>query len=608
MIKSKGLTEAKIQAYFKEDDNIIKEDNDSPIMQHNEYIIEEPSSLEEEKDFFDDNPDDVSDESEENEEEGNIENTKENEERLVNIRTSKQKKHNQNQPEHCVECKKDFSNLRSHIRNVHKVGNEKLDCPTCGKQFWGANSLKNHMICHDDNRLECPKCPGKTFAKSTFVNHIREVHRVGKHIPCTFPECKVRFRKKGDMLRHIAIVHENKKELCTECGESFKNLKYHQTSVHQGMRYKCQECDKEYKTEKMLKHHIQNIHEMKRSICEICAVEVIDLKNHIKLNHEGPIERTESCPDKTCDRKFRTGQEARKHYKSFHLEIKEMCQLCGGWFKALYQHMLAVHKNVKKHVCTDCDKGFSKKHDLFMHRNRVHLGIKYVCPHCGKQVSKLRDHIKLVHNSQKEIKSDSPVLTVSSKHTNLQEKNDSHIPFSSSAASCQVSESLMTNSHHMPMENTDPSVHIPIQTQSSNSQINEIIKRCVTNIDQQMSSCRMSSLGDGATLNNLIDSVEPVNNHQNSSVMTDFSVYTQLPSMHTVLDSDTMGLLGSNRSKMDKDMFSNHRNQMGSMVRNQDDLLEGGNNTVENNPGGANNLEEADGANLQVYQWLSPPI
>ena len=243
-----------------------------------------------------------------------------------------------------------------------------------------------------------------------------------------------------------------------------------------------------------------------------------------------------------------------------------------------------------------------------MHRNRVHLGIKYVCPHCGKQVSKLRDHIKLVHNSQKEIKSDNPVLTVSSKHTNLQEKNDSHIPFSSSAASCQVSESLMTNSHHMPMENTDPSVHIPIQTQSSNSQINEIIKRCVTNIDQQMSSCRMSSLGDGATLNNLIASVEPVNNHQNSSVMTDFSVYTQLPSMHTVLDSDTMGLLGSNRSKMDKDMFSNHRNQMGSMVRNQDDLLEGGNNTVENNPGGANNLEEADGANLQVYQWLSPPI
>merc|ERR1712155_445258 len=88
----------------------------------------------------------------------------------------------------------------------------------------------------------------------------------------------------------------------------------------------------------------------------------------MKLNHEGPIEKSEPCPDQNCDRKFRTCQEAQKHYKSFHLEIKEMCPICGGWFKALYQHTLAVHKNNKKHVCSDCGKAFSKKHDLMMHR------------------------------------------------------------------------------------------------------------------------------------------------------------------------------------------------------------------------------------------------
>ena len=600
LIKVKGITEAKVQAYFKEEIADQKEEEASLTLQQ---VSNEPVTLEAESSplMSDINEDESMYENENYEDIDVIEDSKEN-----NENTAKATK--ATKMEHCVECKKDFANLRSHIRNVHKVGSEKLDCPTCHKQFWGAHSLKNHMLCHDENRLECPKCPGKTFAKSTFVNHIREVHRVGKHIPCTVAECKVKFRKKGDMLRHIAIVHENKKELCTECGESFKNLKYHQASVHQGLRYKCQDCDKEYKTEKMLKQHRENIHEMKRSICDICAVEVIDLKNHMKLNHEGPIERTECCPDKTCDRKFRTGQEARKHYKSYHLEIKEMCQLCGGWFKALYQHMLAVHKNVKKHVCTDCNKGFGKKHDLLMHRNRVHLGIKYVCPHCGKQVSKLRDHIKLVHSLEKEIKTaNTPVLTVSSKHTELPEKDLSHLPYTPSPTSCQVSEGLIPNQHHIPLHTTDTPVHLPIQPQSSSSQINDIIKRCVTNIDQKMSSCRINSLGEGAALNSLIDSVEPVHNHPNTNVITDFSVFSQLPSMHTVLDSDTMGLLGSTRNKMDKNMFPNQMNQMESLGRGPGEMMEGGESGVETTESN-HNLGEADPNNLQVYQWLSPPM
>ena len=68
-----------------------------------------------------------------------MEETKENDDKLVNLVSCKEKKENQNQLEHCDECNKDFSNLRSHIRSVHKIGNEKLDCPTCKKQFWGAN-------------------------------------------------------------------------------------------------------------------------------------------------------------------------------------------------------------------------------------------------------------------------------------------------------------------------------------------------------------------------------------------------------------------------------------------------------------------------------------
>ena len=432
---------------------------------------------------------------------------------------------------------------------LEKEDQERLVCPACGQHFLGANRLKKHMLCHDQARLECPKCPGKTFAKSTFVNHMREVHRVGKHISCSRLNCNVKFRKKGDMVRHIAIVHDNKKELCTECGDSFKNLKYHQTTVHQGLRYKCKDCDKEYRTQKMLKQHAENIHQLKRSICDICAVEVIDLKNHMRLNHEGPIARREPCPEPSCSRRFRTLQEARKHHKSFHLEIKEMCVLCGGWFKALYQHMLAVHKAEKKHVCPEphCEKGFSKKHDLLLHRNRVHLGIKYVCGHCGKQVSKLRDHVKLVHGAGKKEKR--------AGHKDGQQQ--------------QITE-----------EETN--------TASSSAQINDIIKRCVSNIDETMSHCRLAGLGEAALL------LEP-GVAADQEPLPDFSVYGQLPGLHAVMEGDTMGgLLEGGRGAKGKELYLEARGQERG---EQGGLL-----------GESGDLQEGETGTLQVYQWLPPNI
>ena len=369
--------------------------------------------------------------------------------------------------------------------------------------------LKKHLLTHDQDRRKCPKCPGKSFAPSTFINHIREVHNVGKHVACLEPSCEVRFRKRGDMVRHHETVHQNKKELCGECGEYVKNLKYHRETVHEGIRYKCEACDKEYRTEKMLRQHVETVHEKRRSICEVCAVEVIDLRNHMRLNHEGPVEKTEPCPDENCRRKFRTSQEAKKHYKSYHLEIKEMCPECGGWFKALYQHTLAVHKNLKKHVCGDCGKGFTKKHDLSMHKNRVHLGIKYVCPQCGKQVSKLRDHIKMVHNIlkpadiQKEIS-----LAKANKMTPPQPPQIGNLD-----------QTLMP-----PCDNPDDPSPVP--------NIHDIIKRCVSNIDHQM----VMAEGDNTGLTSLMDTVTTP---EDSGPLADFgtvygSSHSQLPSLHTV--------------------------------------------------------------------------
>ena len=110
----------------------------------------------------------------------------------------------------------------------------RLRCNLCGEKLWGSNNLKNHMVNHDEASLECLMCL-KMFTKSTISNHFSEVHSV---ITCTWPNCNSRFSSNGGLKIHISLGHGNK-ELCVECGEGFRDLKYHQRTLHQasGIRH-----------------------------------------------------------------------------------------------------------------------------------------------------------------------------------------------------------------------------------------------------------------------------------------------------------------------------------------------------------------------------------
>ena len=67
-------------------------------------------------------------------------------------------------------------------------------------------------------------------------------------------------------------------------------------------------------------------------------------------------------------------------------------------YKSLHTHVHQIHRAEKKHICDQCGKAFAKKHDLKVHKDRIHLLRRYICPKCGKTISKIRDHLKTVHN------------------------------------------------------------------------------------------------------------------------------------------------------------------------------------------------------------------
>ena len=215
-------------------------------------------------------------------------------------------------------------------------------------------SIVNNSIVEisQDDEVECQICgPSKVFKRSSLQSHLKTFHKE-KDIECEVAECSKKFKKYSDMKKHVKNIHKGEVTLCTHCGENFKDINYHIKVVHENISYPCDTCTKKYTTKQGLNFHKKYSHgDAKKEVCDYCAVEVKHLKHHIKMMHSGIVEKRISCQEVSCEKKFRTKQESTIHYNAAHLNKKEMCPLCGGWYKNLYTHIHQTHQSEKKHIC-----------------------------------------------------------------------------------------------------------------------------------------------------------------------------------------------------------------------------------------------------------------
>jgi len=247
--------------------------------------------------------------------------------------------------------------------------------------------------------VSCDICGPQRLMKKYYLSvHMKRVHGA-RDIKCTFEGCTLQFRFLQDMKKHVRIVHLDQKKLCPICGESFKNIKEHIKIRHESEQLLCQFCQKVYYSESGLQYHLKVVHQnAKKTICHICAGEFRDIKSHMMYQHGGgKEEKTFPCRVAECEKMFRTSQGENIHYKAAHLNLKENCNICGGWFKNLTTHINQIHKSANKYPCEHCGKAFNKKCDLRLHIDRIHLQKRYKCPECGKVISKIREHLKTVH-------------------------------------------------------------------------------------------------------------------------------------------------------------------------------------------------------------------
>lgn len=267
-------------------------------------------------------------------------------------------------------------------------------CDTCGKVFSIRSDYHDHIRAHGTKRFQCKTC-FKWFARKPVLNRHELRHQgIQERVPCD--RCSLDFNCRAALLRHIAGVHEKRREfVCTICGHQFSQktgLQAHQT-VHSGSQFKCSKCQATFKSLRYYLRHEQthlppeerdpklmfttslyNPQQKRIYVCAYCGKTSNNLNVHKMHERYHTGERPYPC--KTCGKAFPRNVLLNKHMRTHTGERPYKCEICGKCFREkshLTTHNL-THTQERKHVCQICSKAFALKCTL-----KSHLKCHAVC-------------------------------------------------------------------------------------------------------------------------------------------------------------------------------------------------------------------------------------
>ncbi|XP_021961380.1 zinc finger protein OZF [Folsomia candida] len=296
------------------------------------------------------------------------------------------------------------SSRSSKVKKLPQIGNKKIfPCKICLRPFTNRTSAHLHARTHlnSDERErsslfqeKCPHCKKAFFDRHYFTDHVAP-HEGRKNHACLI--CNQKFAHKTDMTRHL-FVHMSGEE---------------RAEVRQGWRHGCYFCSKRFKApSKLSRHLLVHTTEKVGGRCHTCRKSFTSkdsLTNH-RFSHLSEDEKAALVKQGTgreclfCKKKFPDNRTYRSHLASHTKEKPFPCDQCEKQYSA--RSSLNLHKrihtsNPKRYKCDECGQAFSQKHHLARHQKTVHRKLKDIeCPKCGKMFGTKGDmveHLRGVH-------------------------------------------------------------------------------------------------------------------------------------------------------------------------------------------------------------------
>ncbi|XP_053373438.1 zinc finger protein OZF-like isoform X2 [Mercenaria mercenaria] len=211
--------------------------------------------------------------------------------------------------------------------------------------------------------MYCNSCDLSFSSESHFGTHVHYKHEgdwdntIGKQHN-RVAQKKINVVKQGTKKRNLRKSSQLEKN-CKVCGKNLCNkqtLKDHM-NIRNGLRpCVCEECGKSYKDNGSLSCHKKS-HDIKESVCPVCSKAFMCM-SYLKI-----------------------------HMKTHSSERKFKCEICSKTFvqkSHLNKHIKCIHDKIKDHVCDVCDKAFSDKWKLVLHKRNHTNERPYVCEICRK--------------------------------------------------------------------------------------------------------------------------------------------------------------------------------------------------------------------------------
>jgi hypothetical protein len=129
--------------------------------------------------------------------------------------------------------------------------------------------------------------------------------------------------------------------------------------------FKCGDCGYSCYLKTDLERHISNVHDKHRSPCGVCGKKYSDLRQHVRIVHEGAKVRL---------RILILVQEQPLNKNLCQAE----CPHCKGKYSNLSQHIHKVHLKTKNVMCEKCGMTFYHNSNLKKHIETTHTPPKMI--------------------------------------------------------------------------------------------------------------------------------------------------------------------------------------------------------------------------------------